>query len=416
MAIAKPCMGLPQLLMSHHVVPAAGQQEVTSRPARSTFSRLFRLSGAPGRPVYAKSAQGLFRGLAPRAIEAAGNFKAFARAKPAAGYQWGLNSCALSPTFRGNGRRLTMLAAASVLAIGLAGCSSLFGDDDDTDAAAATGSAFTQALGKDYTDLASQASSLPAEAGRATRLLRLAEPLLVQPRFLQRPAGQGLHRQGRTGQCRHRAGAGSRRRPGPGQRSAAAWCAPWPPARTSSPNRPPAPRPIMTAGCCTAPCPAPPPRRQACKTSLDDSLLRLETAARPAPAAGHAGAGARAGRPAPAPAPAAASSDFTVYFDFDSWTLKAEQLKVLTAVINTARTGGQANITVVGHTDTSGSADYNQKLSVRRANVVVEALVDMGARRAAIHASGVGETDLAVQTGDNVKEAKNRRTVITLQP
>ena len=61
-------------------------------------------------------------------------------------------------------------------------------------------------------------------------------------------------------------------------------------------------------------------------------------------------------------------------------------------------------------------SDYNQRLSVRRANVVVEALVQMGARRAALHASGVGETDLAVQTGDNVREAQNRRTVITLQP
>ena len=105
-----------------------------------------------------------------------------------------------------------------------------------------------------------------------------------------------------------------------------------------------------------------------------------------------------------------------VYFDFDSWTLKAEQLKVLDDVIATARAGGQANINIVGHTDTSGSSEYNQGLSVKRANVVVEALVQMGARRAALHASGVGETDLAVETGDNVKEEKNRRTVVTLQP
>ena len=94
------------------------------------------------------------------------------------------------------------------------------------------------------------------------------------------------------------------------------------------------------------------------------------------------------------PAPAASAgrrarpADFTVYFDFDSWTLTAEDLKVITDVINTARAGGQTHITIVGHTDTSGSADYNQKLSVRRANVVVEALVDMGARRAAIQAIG----------------------------
>ena len=101
-------------------------------------------------------------------------------------------------------------------------------------------------------------------------------------------------------------------------------------------------------------------------------------------------------------------------FDFDSWTLTAEDLTVITNAIDTARTGGQTHITVVGHTDTSGSADYNQKLSVRRANVVVEAMVDMGARRAAIQASGVGKTDLAVQTPDNTKEASNRRTVIGL--
>ena len=90
--------------------------------------------------------------------------------------------------------------------------------------------------------------------------------------------------------------------------------------------------------------------------------------------------------------------------------------KIITNAINTARTGGQSHITVVGHTDTSGSAAYNQRLSVRRANVVVEALVDMGARRAAIQASGVGKTDLAVPTPDGVKEAKNRRSVIALIP
>jgi outer membrane protein OmpA-like peptidoglycan-associated protein len=118
----------------------------------------------------------------------------------------------------------------------------------------------------------------------------------------------------------------------------------------------------------------------------------------------------------PPPPPPPAPSDFTVYFNFDSWTLTAEDLTVLTDVITTARNGGQSQITIVGHTDTSGPADYNQRLSVHRANVVVEALVDMGARRAAIHASGVGENDLAVATGDGVREAKNRRAVITLQP
>jgi OOP family OmpA-OmpF porin len=149
---------------------------------------------------------------------------------------------------------------------------------------------------------------------------------------------------------------------------------------------------------------------QACRASLNNSLVALENASRPAPPP----------RPAPvASAPVAAPpapADYTVYFDLDSWTLTAEDLTVITNVINNARAGGQSRITVVGHTDTSGSAAHNKRLSVRRANVVVEALVDLGARRAAIQASGVGENDLAVPTPDGTKEAKNRRAVIAILP
>ena len=160
---------------------------------------------------------------------------------------------------------------------------------------------------------------------------------------------------------------------------------------------------------------------QACHTSLGSALIALESGGRAAPVAPPPPpmmpVQPAPPPPAPAPAPAAANAtNFTVYFDFDSWTLTAEDLKVITDVINSARTGGQTHIVIVGHTDTSGTADYNQRLSVRRANVVVEALVDLGARRAAIKASGVGKTDLAVQTADGVKNAENRRAVIDLQP
>jgi len=141
-----------------------------------------------------------------------------------------------------------------------------------------------------------------------------------------------------------------------------------------------------------------------CRASFDRSIAKLENDRRPVAAA-------------PIPAPAAAPpADYTVYFDFDSWSLSGEQLTVLQKAIATARAGGQSRIAIVGHTDTSGSAAYNQKLSVKRANVVAETLVDMGARREAIQISGVGEADLAVQTPDGVKEPRNRRAVVTLQP
>jgi outer membrane protein OmpA-like peptidoglycan-associated protein len=140
-----------------------------------------------------------------------------------------------------------------------------------------------------------------------------------------------------------------------------------------------------------------------CARSLQATLAQLERDLRPiAP-------------PAPAPT-VAATSDYTVYFDFDSWTISGEALTVLQNAIDTARAGGQSRISIVGHTDTSGSAGYNQHLSQRRANVVKETLVNMGARREAITTTGVGEDDLAVQTGDGVKEPKNRRGIVTLVP
>jgi OOP family OmpA-OmpF porin len=139
-----------------------------------------------------------------------------------------------------------------------------------------------------------------------------------------------------------------------------------------------------------------------CARSLQSTLAQLERDLNPPPP------------PAP-PAPPPAT-DYTVYFDFESWTLTGEDLTVLQNAVNTARQGGQSRITIVGHTDTSGPPEFNQKLSEKRANVVKEALIDMGARAEAIQTSGVGENDLAVATADGVKEAKNRRAVVNLLP
>ena len=307
----------------------------------------------------------------------------------------------------GHGRRLAMLVAAGILAIGLAACS----DDED----ATSGSPFTQSLSKDYGGLSAQAAALPAEPAADTSFWDLLNP------FSSSETSSDLLAKAFTATA-DLATAGTEPEleaaSGPAQatireRLVRALAA----GKDQFPEQAARAQTDYDCWIIYGTVPSAAAASQACKTALDSSLIRLETAARPAPPPlPTAPVPAPAPVSAPAPAPAPASSDFTVYFDFDSWTLKAEQLKVLDDVIATARSGGQTHIIIVGHTDTSGSADYNQKLSVRRANVVVEALVQMGARRNAMHASGVGETDLAVQTGDNVKEARNRRTVITLQP
>src|SRR5258705_12064732 len=68
----------------------------------------------------------------------------------------------------GQGRRLIMIAAAGILAAGLAACSS---DDEE-----ATGTPFTQALSKDYSDLSGQASALPTEPAAESSFLDSLNP------------------------------------------------------------------------------------------------------------------------------------------------------------------------------------------------------------------------------------------------
>jgi OOP family OmpA-OmpF porin len=141
-----------------------------------------------------------------------------------------------------------------------------------------------------------------------------------------------------------------------------------------------------------------------CRASLNSTLARLEQDLRPVTFTAYT----------PPPAPTPTSASFTVYFAKSTRALNDEQLETLRQVIATARTGRQSRITVVGHSDAAGSADANQALSLKRANLVADALFAMGARREAIETSGVGAAD--PETPNDAKDAKNRRVVVTLVP
>ena len=69
-------------------------------------------------------------------------------------------------------------------------------------------------------------------------------------------------------------------------------------------------------------------------------------------------------------------------------------------------------VQVIGHTDTSGSKAFNQKLSERRAQTVAGALTQAGVPQSAMTVTGVGQNDLKVPTPDGVREPQNRRTEI----
>jgi OOP family OmpA-OmpF porin len=107
---------------------------------------------------------------------------------------------------------------------------------------------------------------------------------------------------------------------------------------------------------------------------------------------------------------------FIVFFDFDRSTLTDSGLQVISSVAQQAmKRKDMKQITVIGHTDTSGSPAYNQRLSLRRAEAVKNALSKNGVSANQINIMGRGESSLMVATPNNTREPANRRTEIRFE-
>ncbi|WP_198369610.1 OmpA family protein [Roseomonas rosulenta] len=118
---------------------------------------------------------------------------------------------------------------------------------------------------------------------------------------------------------------------------------------------------------------------------------------------------------APAAAAPAPARTFLVFFDWNRADLTARARQIIAEAAQARTRQAVTRIEVTGHTDTSGSAQYNQGLSVRRANAVAAELVRLGVPRNEITARGVGESQLLVPTPDNTREPQNRRVEIVLR-
>lgn len=129
------------------------------------------------------------------------------------------------------------------------------------------------------------------------------------------------------------------------------------------------------------------------------------------------------GQAAPAPAvPAAAavppspvSRSYLVFFDWDKANLTERARQIVSEAAANSTKVQYTQLEVNGYTDTSGTARYNQGLSVRRAQAVAAELVKDGVPRSAIEIQGFGETHLLVPTGNGVREPQNRRVEIIIR-
>jgi OOP family OmpA-OmpF porin len=135
----------------------------------------------------------------------------------------------------------------------------------------------------------------------------------------------------------------------------------------------------------------------------DGALVPPPPAAAPAPAA------------APVP-PAVAASKVTfaadAFFDFDKYVLKPEGRAKLDDLVSKIKDVNLEVIIAVGHTDWIGTKEYNQKLSVRRAEAVKAYLVSKGIEKNRIYTEGKGKTQPVADNRTAEGRAKNRRVEI----
>jgi outer membrane protein OmpA-like peptidoglycan-associated protein len=122
---------------------------------------------------------------------------------------------------------------------------------------------------------------------------------------------------------------------------------------------------------------------------------------------------APAATPVAAPAPSPARS-YLVFFDWDKANLTERARQIIREAADNSTRVQYTRIDVNGYTDTSGTPQYNQGLSVRRAQAVAGELVRDGVPRGAITIQGFGETHLLVPTGQGVREPQNRRVEIVI--
>ena len=138
--------------------------------------------------------------------------------------------------------------------------------------------------------------------------------------------------------------------------------------------------------------------------------LRYELFPPPPPVAAPAVTPAMASTPAPE-----AARTYLVFFDWDRADLSARARQIVAEAASASTHVQTTRIEVNGYTDLSGTAAYNERLSVRRARSVQAELVRDGVAAGEITIHGFGESNPLVPTAKGVREPQNRRVEIILK-
>ena len=106
---------------------------------------------------------------------------------------------------------------------------------------------------------------------------------------------------------------------------------------------------------------------------------------------------------------------FILYFRTDSAELADQSRGVVPDVLRAVVARKVPEVTVIGHTDSSGTRRSNYRLGLERAQSVRALLLKAGLEPALIEVESHGEADPLRKTPDNTAEPRNRRVEVTIR-
>ncbi len=106
--------------------------------------------------------------------------------------------------------------------------------------------------------------------------------------------------------------------------------------------------------------------------------------------------------------------DSGLLYDFDSDAIKPTAQDNLRQLATSLGAYPNTDLVIVGHTDSVGSADYNQQLSERRAMSAARYLVSVGVDGARVVTQGRGETEPVASNDTEAGRAANRRVEVAI--
>ena len=105
-----------------------------------------------------------------------------------------------------------------------------------------------------------------------------------------------------------------------------------------------------------------------------------------------------------------------ILFALDSAAVRSDLRRDLGVVAGNLQAYSNSTISIEGHTDNTGTANYNRILSQRRANAVADILVNNGVPPARLYAVGRGENEPVASNLSVTGRAQNRRVEIVIRP